>query len=168
MLNSRQLILDHLLVRPDSSQRELAMAAGISLGQANLLIRDLCEEGFLRSDMVSKRKKKYVITQRGLAERARLSNERILSTINNYKRIKDALIRLINRLREKGYREFILEGDRSDLHDVVSEVFAGHFSDKVSLVWGPAEPKDGAVVLNLDRRFMFGDNTVNVLHELNI
>lgn len=168
MLKKRQLILDHLLLRPDSSQRELAMAAGISLGQINLIIKNLCDESFLRQDTVSKRKKKYVLTQRGLAERARLSNESILSIIKDYKRIKNAVVRLLNNLQSKGFSEFVLEGEKGGLHDIISDVLNNNFGEKISLTWGPAEPKDGRVILNLDRRFVAAENTVNVLHEINI
>ncbi len=168
MLKKRQLILDHLLLRPDSSQRDLALATGISLGQINLIIKLLCDEGFLRQDAVSKRKNRYVLTQRGLAERARFSNEAILSTIKGYKKIKEAVIRLLTNLQVKGYTEFILEGDRGELQEVVCEVFNSNFAEKVTLTWGPAEPKDGRVLLNLDRRFVAAEHTVNVLHEINI
>lgn len=168
MLRKRQLILDYLILHPDSSQRDLAVSTGISLGQINLIIKLLCDDGLLRQDDVSKRKKRYILTQRGLAERARLSNESILSIIKNYRRIKLAVSNLLNGLQAKGFNEFVLEGDRGELHEVITEIVGEAFENKISLTWGPAEPKEGRVVLNLDRRFIPDDNTVNVLHELRI
>lgn len=160
------LILDKLLAHPDSSQREIAVACGISLGQTNLIIKQLCDDGLIRQDIVSKKKIKYSLTQRGLAERLRLSNEDILSAVKKYRKIKNMVTSLLNKLYEKGYREFILEGERGEIHEVISEVFDGNFRGRASLMWGPAEAKENQVVLNLDRRF--SKNAVNVLHEITI
>ena len=168
MFNKERLILDYLCARPDASQRGLALATGISLGQINSVLRNLCEDGLLRQEAVSKKKKKYTLTRRGLAERARLSNENILSAIRNYKKIKDIVANLLSGLYSKGYREFVLEGERGEIHDVISEVFDESMGDKASLVWGPADAKDGRVVLNLDRRFLETEHAVNVLHEIAI
>ena len=75
---------------------------------------------------------------------------------------------LLSGLYSKGYREFVLEGERGEIHDVISEVFDESMGDKASLVWGPADAKDGRVVLNLDRRFLETEHAVNVLHEIAI
>lgn len=168
MLSKELLILDQINTNADASQRDLAMSAGISLGQINQIIKRLCADGLLHQDEVGKHRLRYTLTQRGLAERARLSNENILSTIGNYRRIKSSVAGLLDRLYSRGYREFVLEGERGEIHNVISEVFKDQFNDKASLVWGPVEPRDDVVILNLDRRFMGGRDVANVLHEIRI
>ena len=166
MADKNRAILDHLCLKPDSSQRDISNATGISLGQVNLLIKRLCDNGFLRQEEISSRKHKYVLTQRGQAEKARLSNENILLTIRNYRRIKDSVRDLLGRLHGKGYKEFVLEGERGEMHDIVSEVFDDELNDKATLLWGPAEGTDGRVILNLGRGYLSGTHTVNVLNEI--
>lgn len=168
MFKKEQLILNYLFGHPNAAQRELSVATGISLGQINLLIKQLCDNGLLRQDTVSKKKLKYSLTQRGLAERARLSNESILTVIREYKKIKQAVNHLLDTLHKKGYKEFVLEGEHGDMDEVISEVFDEHFVNRASLTWGPIEPKEGAVILNLERRFSAGEHTVNVLNEITI
>jgi len=155
-------------MRSEASQREIALVTGISLGQVNAIIKKLCENNLLRQEITSNKKYKYVLTQRGLAERARLSNEDILSTIRNYNKIQDSLKGLLNRLHVKGYKEFVLEGDKCDLHDVIRDVFERLELENASLLWGPSEERNDQVVLNLGRRFITGAHTVNVLNELNV
>ncbi|MBI2091406.1 MAG: winged helix-turn-helix transcriptional regulator [Deltaproteobacteria bacterium] len=169
MLNKELLILDRIYLKPEASQRELALSTGISLGQTNITIKKLTFDGFLRQDAVGKRKIKYSLTQRGLAERARLSNEAVLLTIQNYRKIKRAVIALLNKLCSDGYKEFILEGDRrGEMHEVIADVFDDNFREKATLYWGPQEPKEGQLVLNLDRRFLTEKHYINVLHEITI
>jgi predicted transcriptional regulator len=168
MLSKEFLILDHLCTRPQASQRELAMGCGISLGRTNAIIKDLVTKGLLRCEEQNGRKVSYILTQRGLAERARLSNENILSTIRNYRRIKDSVMELLNRLYGKGYREFVLEGDKGEIHDVITEIFDNHFKDRATLMWGPAETREAQIILNMDRRFLTDKNAVNILHEITV
>lgn len=168
MFQKDRLILNNLYNRPEASQRELSLVTGISLGQVNAIIRNLCDNGLVKQENITKRKCRYTLTQGGMAERARLSNDNILTTIKNYNKIQDSVKSLLNRLHGKGYKEFVLDGERCEMHDVVRDVFERLSLGSAVLLWGPAEDKEGQVVLNLGRRYVPGANTVNVLHEINI
>lgn len=166
-MNKESLILDHLYSKPQASQRELAVATGISLGQINLILQRLCSNGLLRSERVAKKKTNYTLTQVGLAERTRRINEHLIFTVKGYNKIKSSCRDLLDRLYNDGYRRFVLEGERGEMHEVISNVFEEHFNGKASLSWGPAEGGEGQVILNLNRRFVNGQrNVVNVLEEI--
>lgn len=166
MVGKELLVLDHIYSHPEASQRDIALSTGISLGQTNQIIRLLCQCGQLRQDVITKKKIKYTLTQRGLAERARLFNENVLTAIRKYKKIKDSVKNLLTNLYDKGCREFVLEGERGEIHDVITEVFEKHFLDKANLIWGPSDGKPDQIVINLDRRILMDKNVVNVLHEI--
>ncbi len=168
MISKELLILDRLALNPDASQRELSVATGISLGHINSILKKLCNDGFIRQESLSKKRVKYPLTQRGIAERARLSNEKILLTLRDYKKIRGSVFGMLNTLLQRGVNEFVLEGERGDIYEVITEVFENNFKEQAAMVWGPAEPKNGSVVLNLDRRFNSLSNVVNVLHELSL
>ena len=164
-------ILEHLSSRPDASQRDLSVATGISLGQINSIIKKLCDDGLLRCESILKKKIKYNLTQRGIAERARHSNEKILTILNNYRNVKRSVVGLLNGLYMKGYREFVLESENGgeDIYEVIKEAFEDHFKERAKLTWGPKNNKKDQVVLNLDRRYSgSAESVVNVLQEINI
>lgn len=162
------LILDYLLQRPNASQRALSKATGISLGHINQIIKNLVTKGLLRFENVTQRRSRYVLTQQGIAERARLSNENVLNAIRNYKKIKQSVSNIISKLYHEGYREFVLDGERSELIDVIGEVFEIYYKDKAVLLWGPADEKEGQVILNLNRRYSTAKNAVNLLSEISV
>lgn len=168
MISKELLILDRLALNPDASQRELSVATGISLGHINSILKKLCNDGFIRQESLSKKRVKYPLTQRGIAERARLSNEKILLTLRDYKKIRSSIFGILNRLVQNGVSEFVLEGDRGDIYEVITDVYDNHFRDRASMVWGPVDAKGESVILNLDRRFNSLSNVVNVLHELSL
>lgn len=81
MLDSetRYQILKILEANPAASQRKLAQAAGISLGKLNYCLKALVEKGFVKIENFQKNPNKlgylYVLTPRGMAERAKLTLE---------------------------------------------------------------------------------------------
>lgn len=77
--DTRYRLLKILEANPAASQRELARAAGISLGKLNYCLKALAEKGLVKIVNFQKNPNKlgylYVLTPRGLAERARLTVE---------------------------------------------------------------------------------------------
>lgn len=71
-------VLRALEQRPESSQRDLARAAGLSLGRTNYVLRALMQKGlvkagrFLHSDQKLE-KAAYLLTPAGVKERVRLT-----------------------------------------------------------------------------------------------
>ncbi len=166
-MNKETIILECLYKTPEASQRELARAGGISLGQTNIIIKKFCDDGLIRREALSKRTTKYILTQRGIAERALRSNEQILLILRDYRRVKGAIVKLLHELYGKGFREFVLEGEPDGLHEVINSVFNANFKGRASLTWGPSAGRNDQIVLNLDRRFSGASkNVVHVLHEI--
>ncbi len=77
--DTRYRLLKILEANPGASQRELARAAGVSLGKLNYCLKALVSKGLVKIDNFQKNPNKlgylYVLTPRGLAERARLTVE---------------------------------------------------------------------------------------------
>lgn len=72
-------ILKLLEQNPAASQRELARAAGISLGKLNYCLKALVAKGLVKAENFKNNPSKlgylYVLTPQGIAERARLTVE---------------------------------------------------------------------------------------------
>lgn len=72
-------ILKLLEQNPAASQRELARAAGVSLGKLNYCLKALVAKGLVKAENFKRNPNKlgylYVLTPQGIAERARLTVE---------------------------------------------------------------------------------------------
>lgn len=77
-----------LQANPDITQRELADQLGISLGGLNYCLRALSEKGWVKMQNFADSKNKfgyvYVLTPRGLAERARLTQRFLKRKLNEF------------------------------------------------------------------------------------
>lgn len=74
---TRYHLLKLLTEHPESTQRELAAAMGISLGKANYCINALIEKGMVKTDNFRRNPHKgvyaYLLTPEGVQEKARVT-----------------------------------------------------------------------------------------------
>ena len=94
----RYRILKELETNPQVSQRGLAKALGISLGKANFCIQALIEKGFVKvknfKDSDSKQAYIYLLTPRGLEEKASITLKFLKSKMQEYEALKDEIAQL--------------------------------------------------------------------------
>ncbi len=97
----RAKILKKLEEDPQISQRDLAHELGISLGKTNYCLQALMEKGLVKANnFKNSRNKKaymYLLTRRGMAEKARASARFLERKVEEYK----ALQREIDLLRQE-------------------------------------------------------------------
>ena len=74
---TRYHLLKLLTEHPESTQRELAAAMGVSLGKANYCINALIEKGMVKADNFRRNPHKgayaYLLTPEGVQEKARVT-----------------------------------------------------------------------------------------------
>ena len=91
-------VLRALEQQPDLSQRQLADMLGVSLGKANYLLRALLAKGLLKAHNFRSSQNKlayaYVITPRGLAEKAALTRGYLERKSEEYEALRDEIERL--------------------------------------------------------------------------
>jgi len=86
------------------SQRELAQKLNISLGLVNSFLKRLSNKGFFKLANIPKKRIKYILTPKGIAEKTRLTYEYIQFSYHFY---KDARMRL-----QKLFQDFIKNNDQ--------------------------------------------------------
>lgn len=64
------------------TQRELAKRTGLSLGAVNVLLKRLIHKGLIKIEHINARTIKYVLTPKGLMEKARLTYQYIIKSYN--------------------------------------------------------------------------------------
>lgn len=84
---------------PDLTQRELAQKLGVSVGGLNYCLKALTEKGLVKMQNFANSKNKfgyvYVLTPRGIAEKARLTSNFLKRKMEEYEALKaeiDALV----------------------------------------------------------------------------
>ncbi len=74
---SQLKILQRMTIKPDSSQRELAQALGISLGSVNYSLQALIEKGCIKMHNFQQQQNKavyaYLLTPKGIKEKMQLT-----------------------------------------------------------------------------------------------
>ena len=96
-------VLQLLEANPELSQRDLADAVGISTGSAHYLINALVERGFVKMGNFSasddKRRYAYILTPKGLAEKAALTGRFLSRKLEEYEALKREIEDLKLRVR---------------------------------------------------------------------
>ncbi|MGB5326264.1 MAG: MarR family EPS-associated transcriptional regulator [Pseudomonadales bacterium] len=86
---------------PDISQRELAREMGVSLGKANYCLKSLRDKGWLKVRNFKNSNNKiayaYVLTPKGVVEKAKLSSSFLQRKASEYEMLKGE----IEKLRQK-------------------------------------------------------------------
>jgi len=90
--DTRYRVLRLLEQNPNMSQRDLADAVGISVGSAHYLLNALIEKGHVKlgnfSASEDKRRYAYILTPRGLAEKAAITGRFLARKLDEYEALK--------------------------------------------------------------------------------
>ncbi len=88
-------ILKSLEKDPNYTQRQLSKDLDISLGNVNYCLKNLVEKGFVKIDNFRKSKNKtqysYLLTPKGIEEKAKLTIEFIKIKTQEYNRLKNEI-----------------------------------------------------------------------------
>tara|TARA_Y100000590_G_scaffold229380_1_gene258764 strand:- start:52045 stop:52374 length:330 start_codon:yes stop_codon:yes gene_type:complete len=87
--------LKYIEDNPDLTQRQLASKLGVSLGKSHYLINELIKKGWLKlSNFKNSRNKVaylYVLTPKGLKNKARITREYLYYKLEQFERIKQEI-----------------------------------------------------------------------------
>lgn len=95
-------VLRLLQENPEMSQRELAKAAGVSVGGMHYILNALVEKGFVKlgnfTASEDKRRYAYVLTPKGIARRAALTRSFLIRKMEEYEALKYEIEQLSSEL----------------------------------------------------------------------
>jgi EPS-associated MarR family transcriptional regulator len=88
-------VLRLLQYNPEMSQRELAVAVGVSVGGMHYVINALIDKGFVKlgnfTAAEDKRRYAYVLTPKGIARRAALTRAFLARKMEEYEALKEEI-----------------------------------------------------------------------------
>jgi DNA-binding MarR family transcriptional regulator len=97
------------------SQRLLAQRLGVAVGLTNIYLKRLVKQGYVKvfhfqRRPAARKRLRYVVTPRGLAEKSRLTYEYMLHTLTLYRRARQTLHEALARLAHDGMKRVALYG----------------------------------------------------------
>lgn len=99
----RYKVLKHLSAEPNLSQRALAGKLGISLGKTNFVLSELAEKGIIKMKRFKNAPRKipysYILTPRGLEQKARITARFLRQKIAEYEKIKHQIKEITEELK---------------------------------------------------------------------
>ena len=102
----RYKILRLLEEDPQLSQRDLARALGISLGKVNYCLQALIEKGLVKANNFKNSQNKqayiYVLTRRGIAERARATANFLVRKVAEFEALEKEIEQLRSYVKKDG------------------------------------------------------------------
>ena len=97
------------------TQRALAERLGVALGLANLYLKRLARKGYIKivefpRKPAAKKRLRYLLTPRGMAEKTRLGYEHMAYSLRLYRRARQRLRESLGRLSDRGAKRIALYG----------------------------------------------------------
>lgn len=103
-------LLKTLEENPGLSQRDLAKQLGVSLGKVNFCLKALVEKGSLKINNFRNSENKlayaYLLTPRGVEEKARITVQFLKYKIQEYEKLKKEIEELQHEAEQKGLLEY--------------------------------------------------------------
>jgi EPS-associated MarR family transcriptional regulator len=101
-------VLRALNENPDLTQRELAKKLGVSVGSLNYCLKALIDKGLVKMQNFSQSKNKfgyvYILTPRGMAEKAALTGDFLKRKLAEYEALKSEIESLHTELQQSNSR----------------------------------------------------------------
>lgn len=111
-------ILEHLEQNPDLTQADLAVQLGVAVGTVNWYLKRLVRKGYIRTTQLQRRRMRYLLTPKGVAERAHLAVQYVRASMYMYRSVRQQARVMLQRLQQRGCGQVAIEGD-GVLADVV-------------------------------------------------
>ena len=110
-------ILNHIDENPDTTQADLATQLGVAVGSVNWYIKRLVNKGYVKVAQMQRRRLRYLLTPKGVAEKARLTKEFMQMSLHWYRVTREASKKFLDEVKQAGYDTVCIEGN-GDLAEI--------------------------------------------------
>ncbi|GAB4407557.1 MAG: hypothetical protein Fur0044_00550 [Anaerolineae bacterium] len=111
-------ILNHIEENPDTTQADLAIQLGVAVGSVNWYLKRLINKGYIKVTQMQRRRLRYLLTPKGLAEKAHLTTSFMQASLHWYRETRESSKRLLQEVQQAGYDTVCIEGD-GDLAEII-------------------------------------------------
>jgi DNA-binding MarR family transcriptional regulator len=110
-------LLEALTEKPEARQVDLAARLGVAVGTINWHLKRLASKGYIKVKRIGRWRWGYLLTPKGVAEKARLTMSYVHSSMNLYREVRRQCSSLLQQVMKAGFHEVVLDGE-GDLVDV--------------------------------------------------
>jgi len=118
-MKSEHQILRELDANSTVTQRDLAGRTGMSLGNVNTLIKRLVKKGMVKMERINSRTIRYVLTPKGLKEKAEATYRYILASYRYISQLEAAIDSVIKDMNITSGSRVCLYGDRDEIYQML-------------------------------------------------
>jgi len=111
-------ILSHIEENPDTTQADLATQLDVAVGSVNWYIKRLVNKGYIKVTQMQRRRLRYLLTPKGIAEKTRLTKEFMQASLRWYRITRQDSKEYLDEIEEAGYEAVCIEGD-GDLAEII-------------------------------------------------
>lgn len=127
------------------TQRGLAKKHGLALGLTNFLMRRMVKKGYVKIMNLERKRLRYLITPKGVAEKARLTCEYLEYSLYLYRNVRTFLSHVLSVVVESGRKDAVLYGT-GEVAEIAFLIMHQHGINVLSVVDEP--PGDHALFMN--------------------
>lgn len=110
-------LLEALEEKPETTQADLAARAGVAVGTVNWYLKRWSAKGYVKVKRIGRWRWRYLLTPKGMAEKAQLAAKYVEASMIIYRRTRKAAKRLLGQVRDAGYSQVYIDG-RGDVADI--------------------------------------------------
>lgn len=110
-------ILEHIEETPDTTQANIATQIELAVGTVNWYLKRFITKGYVKIKQLQGRRVRYLITPKGITEKARLTASYLQVSMRLYRETREKARQLLVQVRRMGYDRVRIEGD-GDLADI--------------------------------------------------
>ena len=103
-------VLDALSREEKLTQRTLSQRVGVSAALVNLFLKRLAAKGYIKLTTFPPKRMQYLLTRKGLAEKARLTYEFMDFSLQYYREARENAARILHDLKRSGARRVVFYG----------------------------------------------------------
>ena len=100
-----------------ATQRSLSAELGIALGLTNAYLKRAVDKGLVKIKHIPSNRYLYYLTPKGFSEKARLTGEYLISSLNFYRKARNECNEIIYQFEKKGIKNIVLS-DRNELAEI--------------------------------------------------
>lgn len=118
-------VLNHLQENEITTQRKISSRTGLSLGAVNLLLKKMVRKGLIKVEKLNTRSVRYILTPKGMQEKARLTYSYIRQSYQQLLKINKALDELLaNQQPDFDGRPVVLFGPNDEIREILTQHLA--------------------------------------------
>lgn len=111
-------ILSHIEQNPDTTQADLATQLGVAVGSVNWYVKRLINKGYVKVTQMERRRLRYLLTPKGIAEKSRLTKEFMQASLQWYRLTREDSKKYLQQVKEAGFDTVCIQAD-GDLAEII-------------------------------------------------